>query len=102
MILGVYSVLDEAVNAFLQPFYARSDGEAIRSFSDACVDVKHQFAMHPSDYTLFRIGSFNDANGELATSHARLGSALQFVVTADLSQATGATIESLRAAVARQ
>lgn len=62
MELKVYSVLDKAVGAFLPPFYMRSDGEAIRSFAEACNDPK-SLGKHAEDFTLFRLGSFDDGSG---------------------------------------
>jgi hypothetical protein len=63
MILHVFSVYDKAVGAHLPPFYARSKGEALRSFSDACNDSKHQFYQHGLDYVLVFLGEFNDVGG---------------------------------------
>lgn len=63
MKLQVYSVLDKAVNSFLQPFYARAKGEAIRSFSDACNNREHNFNKHASDFVLVHLGEFDDASG---------------------------------------
>ena len=58
----VYAVFDKAVSAYLPPFYARADGEASRSFAEACKD-RNQFAAHVDDYTLFVIGVFDDSTG---------------------------------------
>ncbi|QCQ84738.1 nonstructural protein [Blackfly microvirus SF02] len=63
MILQVFSVLDKAVLAFLPPFFVRSKGEAIRSFSDACQDKEHQFAKHMTDYVLMYLGEWDDKSG---------------------------------------
>jgi len=63
MILQIYSVYDKAVGAYLQPFYARSRGEAIRSFMDACNNEKHQFATSPADYQLMYLGLWDDDSG---------------------------------------
>lgn len=63
MKLLAYSVRDEAVQAFLPPFYVRHLGEAIRSFSDAALDAQHQFYKHRSHYVLYAVGSFDDASG---------------------------------------
>lgn len=63
MILGIYTVRDRAVGAFLTPFFARSDNEALRSFRDACSDPNHQFNKHLTDFSLFRSGTFDDSNG---------------------------------------
>ena len=67
MKLGVYAVYDAAVGAYLNPFYARARGEALRSFSQACNDEKHQFALHARDYMLFELGTFDDSNGSFET-----------------------------------
>lgn len=63
MILNLYAVHDKAVAAFMQPFFCRSDAEALRSFSDACLNPEHQFNRHLSDYVLYRVGLFDDSNG---------------------------------------
>lgn len=82
MKLGVYSVRDAAVDAWLTPFFARTDGEAVRSFSDACMDVKHQFALHARDYCLYRIGWFDDSTGAVVSDAYRLVEATSFQLTA--------------------
>ncbi|UDN67736.1 nonstructural protein [robinz microvirus RP_105] len=71
MRLGAYSVNDKAVNAFLPPFFCRTDAEATRSFSQACNDPQHDFNKHASYYTLFALGEFDDENGVL-TSNVRV------------------------------
>lgn len=63
MILKVYTALDKAVNAYLQPFFCRSKGEAIRSFTTAVNDPDHQFHKHAADFSLYELGEWNDAAG---------------------------------------
>lgn len=63
MKLNVYTVLDKAVNAYLQPFYARGAGEAIRSFSDLANDGNTNIARHPEDFILMFLGEYDDASG---------------------------------------
>ena len=58
-----YSVYDEKAKAFLPPFVLPEQGQAIRAFSDCVNNKKHQFGMHPSDYTLFQIAAWDDADG---------------------------------------
>jgi len=65
MILQMYSVYDSAVGCFHQPFFMRSKGEAIRSFSDACSDGKSNFCKHASDFSLFFIGDFKEETAEI-------------------------------------
>lgn len=64
MKLKSFSVYDAAVAAFLPPFFMPSDAVAIRVFADCCQDGAHAFCRNPSDYTLFRIGEFDDASGD--------------------------------------
>lgn len=67
MILECYSVFDKAVGAFMPPFYAKSRGEALRMFMDACADTNSSLHKHPGDYTLFRCGEFEDGVGIFAS-----------------------------------
>lgn len=63
MRLSVFTVFDVAVNAFLRPFFTRSKGEAIRSFTEAVGDPKSEFCKHPDDYILYELGTFDDIEG---------------------------------------
>lgn len=65
MKLRVFSVLDKAVSAYLQPFFAPTVGAAIRSFGDVVNDPSHQFAKHVDDYVLYDLGEFDDSTGFL-------------------------------------
>lgn len=80
MILKVFSIYDSKAEAFLQPFYMQSKGAAIRSFADAVSDEKTMFFKHPSDYTLFELGEFDDSNASfnLHISPISLGLAVEF------------------------
>ena len=60
MKLNVFSVYDKAVGAYLQPFFARSKGEAVRSFTDAANSNDHNFHRHSMDYVLMYLGEFDD------------------------------------------
>lgn len=61
----VYSVLDRASGFYDRPFVARSDQEAVRSFGDIARDEKHPIGQHPDDYTLMRLGVFDDNTGAI-------------------------------------
>lgn len=63
MRLTVCSVYDAQVRAYLQPFFSRSRGEAVRSFVAACNEPEGQFKKHSSDYTLFWLGDYEDTEG---------------------------------------
>lgn len=59
----LYAVFDSKAKFFERPFAARSDGEATRSFQDICTDKRHPVGMHPEDYTLFRVATFDTDSG---------------------------------------
>lgn len=60
-----YSIYDVKTRAFNQPIFAKTDEQAIRQFSDISQDKEHPVGKHPEDYSLFRIGTFNDSSGFL-------------------------------------
>lgn len=74
-----YAIFDSKVGAFLTPFFLRSHGEAIRVFQTLANDPEHQFCKYAADFTLFCIGTFDDATGIIQSSvHENLGTALIF------------------------
>ena len=54
---------------------------AIRTFSDCVQDSSHAFNRHPTDYTLFQIGEFDDNTGIITTHETKLilGNGLDFI-----------------------
>lgn len=73
-ILTVCSVFDNAVGAFMRPFYTRSRNEAIRSFTDEVNRSAEDNPMHrhPSDYALFHLADFNEDTGAFTEIGERL------------------------------
>ena len=83
MKVNIYSIHDIKTEAFMQPFFARSHGEAIRMVENAVEDPQSGFHKHAQDYRLFFIGIFEDGPGEI-TGH-------QAVHIQDLSAFTNTT-----------
>lgn len=77
---NIYSVYDSKAEAFLPPFFAKTDGLAVRMFSAAANDQEHNFWRYAEDYTLFQIGTWDQTTGTLYASEANrtLGQALLF------------------------
>lgn len=77
----IYTVRDTKAEAFLQPFYVRSRGEAIRSFSDALKDSRSMLGQHPEDFYLFELGEWDEctAGFVLHPAPVSLGGALEYV-----------------------
>jgi hypothetical protein len=78
MVKKVFTVFDEKSEAYLQPFFLDTIGQATRAMTDCVNDVNHQFCRHTGDYTLFQIGTFDDSTGEFVMDKKSLGSLLEF------------------------
>lgn len=60
MKLNVYAIYDIAVGAYMRPMFMQSDGQAKRLFIDLCSAADSEIAKHPEDYSLVRIGIWDD------------------------------------------
>jgi hypothetical protein len=63
--LIAFAIYDVAAGAYMRPFFLPSDAMAIRTFKDICSDAEHPVGAHPDDYSLFRIGGFDEDKGKL-------------------------------------
>lgn len=100
MKLNIYTVLDSKSGAYSPPFFMQKDGMALRTFSDLANDRKTSVGVHPEDYSLYRIGTFDD-NTALVTSckPSPLSNAVSLVQTPqfpDLSMATAESLEKFK------
>lgn len=60
--LKVFAVFDSKAAAYLQPMFFLTKGVAIRAFSSAVSDPKHEFYRYAEDYCLFELGEFDEAS----------------------------------------
>ena len=65
MKLNAYTIYDVASGIYMRPFFSQADGQAVRGFKDMATDATHEVGKHPEDYTLYRIGTFNDITGKM-------------------------------------
>lgn len=67
MKMNVFAVYDGKASFFGRPFFEQTDASAIRVFADAVNDgnPNNMWNRHPEDYSLWRVGSFDDALGKL-------------------------------------
>ncbi len=80
MKLNAYTIFDVASGVYMRPFFSQADGQATRGFKDIATDADHEVGKHPEDYTLFRIGSFNDTTGKMEGEQLeKLATALECV-----------------------
>lgn len=64
MILKLFSVYDCKVQTYSVPHACKNRLEAARDMGDILKEGTHRFALHPEDYTLFEMGSFDLTTGE--------------------------------------
>lgn len=77
--LKVFVVYDSKVGAYMQPFFCRSVGEALRSWESVCNDGKSMMSTHPADFALFEVAEYDEATGRFGQHEAlrALGTALE-------------------------
>lgn len=61
--LNMFSIFDCKAKAYLQPFFSLNSDTATREF-DAAVNGESTFSKFPEDYSLFRLGSFDQVTGQ--------------------------------------
>lgn len=65
--MKIFTVYDSKVESYLQPFFMRSVGEALRGFEDVVNTPDHQFHKHAGDYSLVHIGEYDEKTAELTS-----------------------------------
>lgn len=65
MIQKMFAIRDTKAQAFLQPFFSSAAGAALRALGDAVNDGKSPIALHPEDYVLYEVASFDDQTAEI-------------------------------------
>lgn len=63
MKLGIYAVRDRAADAWLPPFFLPTDSMALREFEYCAKEPNHKFCQHKVDFSLYKLGEFDDATG---------------------------------------
>ncbi len=78
----IFCIHDVAAGCYLPPFVLHEPAMAIRAFGDCVNSDTHQFGKHPGDYTLFEVGSFDDASCLLVAwpGAKKLANGLELVV----------------------
>lgn len=61
----IYSIYDRKAEIFNTPFFCRNDSVALRSFEDLLKDDRTTVSQHPEDFVLYKLGQFNDENGQV-------------------------------------
>lgn len=68
----VYGIFDNVAGHFMAPFIMRSEGEALRTFKNLVNEKGTPLNTNPEDYTLYKLGSWNEITGEYDGSKIRV------------------------------
>jgi len=77
MVKKIFAIYDEKSEAYLQPFFLDTIGQAMRAITDCLSDDTHNFSRHTADYSLFLIGEFDDSDATITINKSCLGSLLE-------------------------
>lgn len=68
----IFSVYDVKAAVYTQPFYDVADASAVRSFKNTVSNADHAFGRNPEDFSLARIGQFDDQNAKLVNEDVEI------------------------------
>lgn len=61
----IYSIYDKKSELYQSPFVELNNGVAIRALQDVLKNQNHQFYNHSEDYTLYKVGIFDEMQGQV-------------------------------------
>ncbi len=65
MKVQLYAIFDMCSGAYEKPFFSTADDLVRREFLNAATAADTPIAQHPKDYSLWRLGNFDDNTGEV-------------------------------------
>lgn len=63
----MYAIRDAKSEAFLNPFFKITHGEAERDFHQAVNDPQTSLNKYPEDFDLYYLGQYDDRSGKLTS-----------------------------------
>lgn len=76
----IYSIYDSKAEAYNQPIFVQTKGQALRAFTDEANNPDSNICRHAADFTLFEIGEYDQLTGNIQTYDIKtnLGCAIEF------------------------
>lgn len=65
MLINMYVIHDKLSGVYNKPFYLQNDQVAQRSAKQLLSDPNSEISRSPEDYTLFKIGTFDDTSATI-------------------------------------
>lgn len=72
MKVNIYSVFDVKAANYAVPFFLQRDAIAHRAFTDLVNDPRTSINKHPGDYSLFKVGIYDDNSSEITSCKPEL------------------------------
>lgn len=63
----IFTVFDNKSKLYSQPAFMKTQGEAMRSFMEACKDEKATIGKYPEDFLFCHLGEFDEETGVFET-----------------------------------
>jgi len=76
MICTIYSIQDSKTGIFCRPFIMQTEAAAMRDFAHAANSPDNDVGRYPTDFTIFRLGSFDDLTGRITVEPSPVALAL--------------------------
>lgn len=68
MVKNIYVIYDSKAGLYNTPFFMLNDAVALRSFTDLAQDKSTDVGRHPEDFTLYKIGLYDDVSADIKLS----------------------------------
>ena len=95
---NIYMVFDTAAAIYMGPIIHRTDGEALRDFEAVSTNADTKIGQNPEDFSLYRVGEFNDHDGILVPlDKVCLATALEMVAKARKPENVADNIQNISA-----
>jgi hypothetical protein len=62
---SIYSIYDKKSELYQSPFAELNNGVATRAIQDVLQQKQHQFYNHSEDYSLYKLGIFDEIQGQV-------------------------------------
>lgn len=86
MKVKLYAVLDKTSGVYDGPYPGHNDGVALRNFSNQVTSGQGVLSTNPECFSLWRIGEWNDATGEVTPEVKECLAHAQEIMTASLNE----------------
>lgn len=69
-LLNIYTLRDIRTEAFHRPFFLQNRAVLERSIHDALSDENNMICLHPEDYQIYSLGTYDEQTGEIKATPA--------------------------------